>query len=67
MTETYSNDWENPKVFGINKEPDAATLMPYATRDAALAGERMASTYCKLLNGAWRFDYYPNPAGGCCP
>ena len=26
MTATYSNDWENPKVFGINKEPDAATL-----------------------------------------
>ena len=62
MTEIYSNDWENPKVFGINKEPDAATLMPYATRDDALAGNRMASTYCKLLNGTWRFDYYPNPA-----
>jgi len=62
MTDTYSNDWENPKVFGINKEPDAATLMPYATRDAALAGNRMASSYCKLLNGTWRFDYYPNPA-----
>ncbi len=62
MTDTYSNDWENPKVFGINKEPDAATLMPYATRDAALAGNRMASSYCKLLNGSWRFDYYANPA-----
>ena len=27
-----------------------------------MAGDRMASTYCKLLNGTWRFDYYPNPA-----
>ena len=57
----FTNDWENPKVFGINKEPAAATLMPYATRAAALRRDRMASTFCKLLNGEWRFRWYPNP------
>ena len=62
MTEIYANDWENPKVFGINKEPDAATLMPYATRAEALKKDRMASPFCRMLNGDWRFLYYKNPA-----
>ena len=62
MTTHPPNDWENPKVFGINKEPDAATLMPYATFEAALAGDRMASSLCRLLNGTWRFAHFPNPA-----
>ncbi|MCB0156514.1 MAG: hypothetical protein KDD83_00155, partial [Caldilineaceae bacterium] len=57
----FANDWENPKVFGINKEPAAATLMPYASRAEALRRDRMASSFCKLLNGEWRFLWYPNP------
>ncbi len=62
MTIQHPNDWENPRVFGINKEPDAATLMPYGTFEAALAGDRMASDCCRLLNGTWRFAHFPNPA-----
>ncbi|MCB9137836.1 MAG: DUF4981 domain-containing protein [Caldilineaceae bacterium] len=57
-----AHDWENPRVFGINKEPPAATLMPYADRTQALAGHRLASPFCRLLNGAWRFTHRPNPA-----
>ncbi|MBW7883681.1 MAG: DUF4981 domain-containing protein [Caldilineaceae bacterium] len=59
---TSINDWENPEVFGIHKEAPHATLMPYATREQALAAVRMASPYCQLLNGAWRFRYHKNPA-----
>ncbi len=58
----HTNDWENPEVFGINKEPATATLMPYANRVEALKLDRMASSYCQLLNGDWRFLYYKNPA-----
>ncbi|MEZ4583713.1 MAG: glycoside hydrolase family 2 TIM barrel-domain containing protein [Caldilineaceae bacterium] len=58
----FTNDWENPKVFGVNKEPAAATLMPCASRAEALRRDRMASSFCKLLNGEWRFLWYPNPA-----
>ncbi|MFN2169416.1 MAG: glycoside hydrolase family 2 TIM barrel-domain containing protein, partial [Anaerolineae bacterium] len=36
--------------------------MPYASRAEALRRDRMASSFCKLLNGEWRFLWYPNPA-----
>ncbi len=55
-------DWENPKVFGRNKQPDTATLIPYASRDQALAGDRLASSWRKTLNGVWRFHHAPNMA-----
>lgn len=56
------HDWDNPQLLGRNKEPAHATLMPYATIDEALAGQRHASPYSQLLNGAWRFHWSPNPA-----
>ncbi|MCE7983762.1 MAG: DUF4981 domain-containing protein [Caldilinea sp. CFX5] len=55
------NDWDNPQLLGRNKAAAHATLMPYATRQEALAGQRLASPYCKLLNGNWRFHWSPNP------
>ena len=55
------NDWENPHVVGINKEPGHATLMPYATEREALALDRAASPYHQSLNGRWKFSYSPNP------
>lgn len=56
------NDWENPEIVGRRKEPAHATLMPYPTVVQALRGERLASPYCLLLNGDWRFSWSPNPA-----
>jgi beta-galactosidase/beta-glucuronidase len=55
------NDWDNPQLLGRNKEAAHATLMPYATQSEALAGKRLASPYCKLLNGDWQFHWSPNP------
>lgn len=55
------NDWDNPQLLGRNKEVAHATLMPYATQQEALAGQRLASPYCQLLNGAWHFHWAPNP------
>lgn len=56
------NDWDNPQLLGRNKEAAHATLMPYATIDEALTGQRHASPYSKLLNGDWHFHWSPNPA-----
>ncbi len=63
-----SNDWENPKVIGLNKEPGHPTLIPYASMqemqaDAAYARpwERTASSRCLLLNGRWKFHWTPDP------
>jgi len=62
MTRERQNDWQNPQVFGRNKEPAHATLLPYADEATALAGRREASPYYKLLNGKWKFNYTPDPA-----
>jgi beta-galactosidase/beta-glucuronidase len=56
------NDWENPAVFARNKEYPHATLMPYPNEIPALDGDRYASSYCKMLNGIWKFYFAANPA-----
>ncbi len=58
----HAVEWENPEIFGINKEPPHATLMPFPDRDAAVEGERHGSPYHKSLNGEWRFHWVGKPA-----
>ena len=62
MTEQSRPDWENPRLLQRDREPARATLVPYADTETALAGERGASPYFKLLNGDWQFFYAPSPA-----
>ena len=52
---------ENPQCLGINKQPWHATLMPYATQQEALAANRHASSFCRSLNGPWKFHWVPRP------
>lgn len=52
---------ENPECLGINKQPYHATLMPYATLDQALAGKRLESPNCRVLNGTWKFNWVKHP------
>ena len=63
-----TNDWENEKVFAVNKEPGHPTLVPYASvaemkADAAYAHpwERTSSSRYMLLNGSWKFHWVPDP------
>ncbi|HEX2920542.1 MAG TPA: glycoside hydrolase family 2 TIM barrel-domain containing protein [Bacteroidales bacterium] len=52
---------ENPVILGINKEPYHATLMPYANLEEALVARRHSSSFCRTLNGAWKFNWVPTP------
>jgi len=52
---------ENPECLGINKQPYHATLMPYATLRQALAGKRLESPHCRVLNGQWKFNWVKHP------
>jgi beta-galactosidase len=52
---------ENPEILGINKEPAHAVLMPYANITEALAANRHASTFCRSLNGTWKFNWVAWP------
>ncbi len=52
---------EDPECLGINKEPDHATLMPYASLKEALAANRHASSFSRSLNGVWKFNWVDWP------
>jgi len=52
---------ENPEILEINKEPAHATLMPYANLNEALIAKRHASTFCRSLNGIWKFNWVSWP------
>ena len=55
-------DWENQRVFRINKEEPHATKMPFPDAAGALSKKRMDSPWCRLLNGDWKFHWAPHPA-----
>ncbi len=63
-----TNDWENERIFSINKEPGAATFIPFASVDEMKADpsyahpwERTASSRHMLLNGKWKFHWVKAP------
>ena len=56
------NDWENPLVVGRNKEPAHCTLMPYPDMKSAIEGVRDKSSFCKSLNGKWKFNWVSEPS-----
>jgi beta-galactosidase len=64
-------DWENPGVFGINKEPPHATLIPYPDEASARRGALMyapgmapapGSPFQRSLNGMWKFHWVKEPS-----
>lgn len=55
-------EWENPEIFGINKEPARATFMPYANEQQAIADVYAGSPYFMSLNGTWKFNWHKSPA-----
>ncbi len=55
------NDWENPQIFGKNKQAPHATLMVFPDQSSVLAGNRKASPFYRSLNGQWRFHWVEKP------
>ncbi len=39
ISQTQVNDWENPKLVGLNREAPHAIMQPYIDTKAALAGD----------------------------
>jgi beta-galactosidase len=56
------NDWENPKMFGQNKEPAHCTLIPYQDHKQALRDKPERSPFYLSLNGTWKFHWTRKPA-----
>jgi beta-galactosidase len=62
-------DWDNPYMIGQNKREAYATMVPYASREAAIAlpeyGElafNYNTPYYQTLNGTWKFHWVKKPA-----
>lgn len=64
------NDWENQKIFAVNKEEGHATYMPYANTTALRADvARYAKPWLDpqsdrwmSLNGMWKINFVKDPA-----
>ena len=55
------NDWENPAVFQINREPARATFLPFADKQSAIDDIYESSPWYSSLNGNWKFQWSPTP------
>lgn len=60
MTEQI-NDWENPQLLSLGREPARAALFPYADEAGALTGAPGMSPFYRCLNGQWAFTYVDCP------
>ncbi|MBA4319678.1 MAG: beta-galactosidase, partial [Flavobacterium sp.] len=56
-----TNDWENPEVFQINREPARAAFLPYADEASAISDNYTSSPWYFSLNGKWKFSWSPTP------
>jgi len=55
------NDWENPELFQINREPARAAFIPYADETSAISDNYTSSPWYFSLNGKWKFSWSPTP------
>jgi len=55
-----TRDWENPHVYGINKEPGRATYTPFPD-EASAGSEDGQSAFVQSLNGNWKFHWVKSP------
>ena len=57
------NDWENPKLTGINNEPPHASFLPFPDEASVLKNNWADTPYSILLNGTWKIRMAENPDG----
>lgn len=55
------NDWENPAVYQLNREPARAAFLPYADEASAIADDYIRSPWFLSLDGNWKFQWSPTP------
>ncbi len=56
------HDWENPKVFDINKEKAHPHFMSFNNREDAIENDFDQSANYRLLNDSWKFNWVEKPA-----
>ena len=54
-------EWQDPQIFEINQSPPHTPLIPYTSRDQAIADKRSDCEYFLDLNGDWKFKLVGTP------
>ena len=54
-------EWENAKIFAINKEAAHNSFMAYDNENIAKADDFSKSPWYMLLNGMWKFNWVAQP------
>ena len=60
MIPTYK-EWEDPKIFEINRGKPHAHFFPFESKELAIENAPEKSKYYQSLNGIWKFNYSKNP------
>lgn len=55
------NDWENPKLTGVNRVEPHVIAIPYLDSKAAVLGDPKGTPLFLSLNGNWKFNWCKNP------
>lgn len=59
--ERSREEWDDPRIVAVNKEPPHATYIPFATVEQAAQGNE-SSPFISSLNGTWKFAWVERPA-----
>lgn len=54
-------EWENPRLFAVNKEQTRASSLPYSNEATAIKNDYAQSPYYLLLSGTWKFHWAQSP------
>ncbi|MBS2212649.1 DUF4981 domain-containing protein [Carboxylicivirga mesophila] len=55
-------DWENERIFAINREIPYSTFYTYDCEAAAINNVPLESPFYQSLNGIWKFNWVTKPA-----
>lgn len=55
--------WEDPQISGLNRMPARASSFSFPNDISALENKKESSERYKLLNGDWKFHWFPTPEG----
>lgn len=61
QTSSSVPEWQDPRVFEVNREPAHATMVPYPDQASAFKAEQQASPWVQSLNGPWKFHWVKRP------
>ena len=57
IAQTQPSEWENTKIFAINKESAHNSFLAYDNENIAKADDFSKSPWYMLLNGIWKFNW----------